>query len=113
MALLELLADFDEAVIVDSIQTGAAPGTIHVLGRHSFAKIVAPSAHYAGLPEVFALGERIGVHLPQRITVIAIEVADPYSFVEELTPEVSAAVPHAIEQVLLHLNLDQVQLASL
>lgn len=100
LALLELLADYDQAVILDSIQTGAEPGTIHKLGRDDFAKIVAPSAHYAGLPEVFDLGERIGVKLPSRLTVLAVEVEDPFSFSESLTPKVEAAVPEAVRQTL-------------
>ncbi len=111
LALLELLADFDHAVIIDSIQTGAEPGTIHHLGRETFAKIVAPSAHYAGLPEVFDLGERIGVKLPTSLTVLAVEVEDPYSFAESLTPKVEKAVPFAVDEVLRLLGFAKAECA--
>jgi len=110
LALLELLADYEQAVILDSIQTGAEPGTIHKLRRDDFAKIVAPSAHYAGLPEVFDLGERIGVKLPSRLLVIAVEVEDPFSFSETLTPKVENAVPAAVENALEFLGFTRAAL---
>lgn len=104
LALLEFLADYDAAVIVDSIQLGAPPGTVHVLSRDAFGRVVAPSAHYAGLAEVFSLGTQIGVKLPSALTVVAIEAQDPYSFSEELTPEVQKAVPTAVDAVLQSLG---------
>lgn len=100
LALLEFLYGYQQAVLVDSIQTGAKPGTIHRLGKESFRKVVAPSAHYAGLPEVFALGDQLGIPLPERVDVVAIETSDPYSFSSELTPEVESAVGSAVEAVL-------------
>lgn len=99
LALLELLAGYDSAVIVDAIQTGAAPGAIHRLGRENFDRIIAPSAHYAGLPEVFGLADQLGVDMPKQISVIAIEVEDPFSFSESLTPHVARAVPAAVDAV--------------
>ena len=99
LALLELLAGYETAVIVDSIQTGALPGTPHLLGREDFDSLVAPSAHYAGLPEVFALAERLGVDLPDRVIVVAVEVEDPFSFSESLTPQVEAGLPGVVQAV--------------
>lgn len=100
LALLELLAGYESAVIVDSIQTGAPPGTIHVLGRSDFARVIAPSAHYAGLPEVFDLGEKLGIDLPAKIAVVAVEVEDPFSFSECLTPAVSQAMARVVDSIL-------------
>ena len=100
LALLELLQGFDRAIIVDAIQTGADPGTLHRLGRDDFDRVIAPSAHYAGLPEVFALGRELGIELPQEVHVLAIEVEDPYSFAETLTPGVEACLSKATEAVL-------------
>jgi len=104
LALLELLAGYPVAVIVDAIHTGAPPGTIQRLERGAFARVLAPSAHYAGLPEVFELAERLGLAMPARLAVIAIEVEDPYSFAERLTPRVMAAVEPAAELVLHELG---------
>ena len=100
LALLEFLADYDKAVIVDAIQLGAPPGTVHLLSRDAFGRVVAPSAHYAGLAEVFSLGTQIGVKLPSHLSVVAIEAEDPYLFSEALTPEVQRAVPKAVDAVL-------------
>ena len=105
LALVELLTGYQVAVIVDAIHTGQSPpGTIRRLERGAFARVLAPSAHYAGLPEVFDLGERLGLELPAKLAVIAVEVEDPYSFAERLTDRVAAAVEPAAELVLHELR---------
>lgn len=94
LALLELISGYDGVVIVDAMFSGGTPtGTITILGTGSFKKVVAPSAHYAGLAEVLELGRRLDLPMPRSIDVVAIEVADPFSFVPGLTEKVAAAVP--------------------
>jgi hydrogenase maturation protease len=53
LALLELLAGYDRALLLDTIFTGSAPpGTVLEFCREDFQKAAAPSALYVGLPEV-------------------------------------------------------------
>lgn len=104
LALIELLAGYQVAVIVDAIHTGAPPGTVHRLDRGSFDRVLAPSAHYAGLPEVFDLAERLQLRMPSRIAVVAVEVEDRYSFAEHLTSAVADAVVPAAQVVLEELR---------
>lgn len=101
LALLEIMLGYETVVIVDAIQTGTQPpGHVYVYGPGDFGHVVAPSAHYAGLPEVLELGRRLGVDMPTHIHVVAVEVEDPYSFRECLTPLVEAAVEPARTTVL-------------
>lgn len=106
LALLEHIIGYDPVVIVDAAQTGEAPvGTVRVFGPERFRQVVAPSAHYAGLPEVLELGQRLGAPMPRVIHVVAIEVADPFHFATELSSEAASAVRGATLIVLRLLKM--------
>ena len=56
MALIEIFDGYDRAIVVDSIRTGRSPpGTITELGLEQIGRVVAPSLHQAGLPEMAAV----------------------------------------------------------
>jgi len=99
LALIEILTDFERALIMDSIKTGNhRPGTIIEFTKEDLTKIVAPSPHYAGLPEVLSTAGRHGIPLPPEIRILAIEVVNPFEVREGLSPEVKAALPDFIVQ---------------
>lgn len=94
LALLEMLEGYRFALLLDAMKTGAhAPGTLFDLGPEQFERVLAPSPHYAGLPEVLALARRLSIDFPEEIRVLAVEVENPYEFSESLTPGVEAAMP--------------------
>jgi hydrogenase maturation protease len=99
LRLMERLAGYDRAVIVDAIVSGAAPGTVHLLTAGDMPTQRTVCAHDVSLPTALALGRRSGLHLPEtsEIHVIAVEAADVMTFSEELTPAVAAAVPLAVQ----------------
>ena len=93
MALIEILAGYDRAIVVDSIRTGRnPPGTITELGLEEIGRVVAPSLHQAGLPEMAAVAERLGLGFPSETRVLAVEVLDPYTLGGPVSPPVAAAV---------------------
>jgi len=93
LALIEILAGYDRAVIVDSIVTGRnPPGTITEMGLADVGRVVAPSAHQAGLPELAAVAERLGLGFPSQTVVLALEVVDPYTLGAPLSEPVAGAV---------------------
>jgi hydrogenase maturation protease len=53
------------------------------------------SAHDVSLPIALEVGRSMGVQLPQKIVVIAVESQIVYEFSEQLSPPVAAAVPEA------------------
>lgn len=94
LALLELLEGYDRALLLDAAVTGKhAPGTVIEFAPDDFRKVVAPSPHYAGLPEVLQLARRMQIAFPSEIRVVALEVKDPFTIREALTPDVAAAMP--------------------
>lgn len=98
--LLDELAGYDRAIVVDAVQTGAhLPGTVLSFPFEALGTEAGPSPHAVGLPSVVRLGRRSGVPLPTRIHIVAIEVDDIESVVEGLTPAVRDAVPRAAGMV--------------
>lgn len=105
IALMEYLLDYDQAIILDAIHSGRhLPGTILELLAEELSPVTAPSPHYAGLPEMLALARALNCTIPRRITIIAMEVADPYTIGRPLTPAVLQALPEYVAQVRRHLD---------
>ena len=93
LALLEVFAGDDRAVVVDSIRTGRAPaGTIVKTGLAELGPATAPSLHQTGIPELAAVARRLGMGFPDRTRVLAVEVAGPLMFGAPLSEPVAAAI---------------------
>jgi hydrogenase maturation protease len=93
LALLEVFAGYDRAVVVDSIRTGRSPaGTIVETGLAELGPVIAPSLHQAGIPELAAVARRLGLGFPDRTRVLAVEIAGPPVFGAPLSEPVAAAI---------------------
>ncbi|MDK2824515.1 MAG: hydrogenase maturation protease [Clostridia bacterium] len=104
--LLELLAGYDTAILVDAIQTkGGKVGDIYKLNKDdlAFSQRLA-SVHDINLYTAWQLGEQLGIKLPDKLVIFAIEVEDVLTFSENLTPKVEAVVPKVCEMVLNELT---------
>jgi len=104
--LLDILANFDKAIIIDAIQTRDGkvgqiyrlePGALDAT-RHS------STPHDINLVTALELGKRMGLSLPRQIVFFAIEVADVTTFGEKCTPGVEQAISLATDMVLQELK---------
>ena len=94
LALLELLAGCDRAIILDAvIPHDVPPGTVIELDPADFRQVLAPSPHYSGLPEVLALADRLGIDFPTEIRILTMAIPPVNGFSEELSPVILAALP--------------------
>lgn len=102
LRLMEQMIGFDRAIVVDAIQTGAPPGTIHLLTPDGIATQRSASAHDVNLSTALEFGRQAGEKLPEnsQIQLIGIEAEDTLTFCEQCTPAVEAAIPRAVEAVL-------------
>lgn len=108
--LLELLAGFEKAVLVDAIQTKEGRvGAIYRLNKDdlSFSQRLS-SVHDINLYTAWQLGQTLGVELPTDLVIFAIEVKDVLTFSEMLTPEIEAIVPQVCQMVLKEFELENV-----
>jgi len=101
LRLMERMAGFDRAIVIDAICTGAPPGTIHRLTPGSIPTQRSASTHDVNLATALALGRTAGLHLPrdEDILLVGVEAEDILSFGEQCTPAVAAAIAPAVEEV--------------
>lgn len=92
--LLQLLIDYDRAIIIDAIQTKRGqPGCIyHFEPSDLKTSERVTHCHSSGIADMIRLGKQLGLKLPQKIDIFAVEAADISTFSEELNPEVAKAV---------------------
>jgi len=104
--LLDLLTGYDRAILVDAIQTKRGKvGDIYKLDKDdlAFSQRLA-SVHDINLYTAWQLGDQLGVKLPKKLIIFAVEVDDVLTFSEELTTKVAAVVPEVCELVLRELT---------
>ena len=108
LGLLDLLAGYDRAIIIDAIQTvGGEAGQIYQLGPEAFnATRYATSPHDVNFATALELGNRLNLPLPRQIDIFAIEVVDTTTFSEECTPEVKETIPACAEMIIQELQGD-------
>jgi hydrogenase maturation protease len=96
VALLEVFLDYTHAIIVDAIYTRKhPPGTLLELKPSDLDRVIAPSPHYAGLPELIAMAHQMEFPFPEEIVILAMEVEDPLTIGGEMTEPVRQALAPA------------------
>ncbi len=106
--MLDLLAGYDRAIIIDAIQTRQGKvGQIYRLEPEAFdVTRHTASPHDVNFATALELGKRLGLALPRQIDIFAIEVADTSTFSEECTPEVRQAIPVCVKMIIQELKGD-------
>jgi hydrogenase maturation protease len=107
LRLLDVLAGYERAILVDAIQTpGGQPGDLYWLRSSNLrASLHSGSTHDLSLPAALDLGRRLGMDLPGdgNLLLLAVEVEDVLSFGEHCTSAVNRAIHHAVEALLAEL----------
>jgi hydrogenase maturation protease len=105
LALLDVFSGYDAAIVVDAVATGTRPvGTVAEIDPASLRPVAGASPHFAGLPEMLELAERLGMRFPSRLRLLTVEVRDLYTVGGRMSPEVSAALPVICESVMRALD---------
>ena len=92
--ILDLLAGFDRAVIVDSIRTPAgSPGSVYRLLPEDLPTTERlGSMHEINLSTALAVAREMGIEMPREVVVYAVEVEDDRTFGETCTSQVEKAI---------------------
>jgi hydrogenase maturation protease len=105
LALLDFITGYRAVAIVDSIQTGKeAPGFLHELNDAVFNQMTGRTPHFVGVSETIALGQQLGLAMPEQVRIFAIEVEDPFTLGTALTPALQAALPAIVARILTALQ---------
>lgn len=102
LRLMEAIAGFDRAIIVDAMKSGTQPpGTIRLLTPDALTGTRNTlCAHDGDLSSALALGRDLGLAVPDKVEIIGVEAGEVECFSEELTSGVMAALPEAVNEVL-------------
>jgi hydrogenase maturation protease len=99
LALLELLAGYDRALLLEGIFTGKTPpGTVLEFSREDFQMAAAPTAHYVGIPEILRQAESLGLEFPRELRVLALELENPLELRAGMSPTTRSALPGYVER---------------
>ena len=109
LRLMEMMIGYDQVIIIDALTTvDAPPGTIHHLALSELEAISptqhSASAHDASLVTALDSGRRIGLQLPNDISIYAVSVENIIDFGDTPTPAVAQAIPLVTAAVLEELN---------
>lgn len=100
IALLEEFIDYDRVILIDAVKTDKSPvGEITKLRLEDLGVVLAPSPHYAGLPELLALAKELELDFPKEFVIYAIEVEDPFTIGAGMTDGIKRALPRLLERV--------------
>jgi len=100
LALLDLIVGFDTLLIVDAVRTNQAkPGFVHEVEGDDLKKLPMISPHFLGVGEALALGRELGLRMPDKVKIFAVEVQDPFTVSTQMTPAMEEALPEIIGRV--------------
>jgi hydrogenase maturation protease len=101
--LIEVVASADRIVLVDAMSTGQPPGTCVTLDGHAIERhgVGTSLSHTIGIAELMELARKLAPERPAAsLTFVGIEGLAFSDFGTELSPEVEAAIPEAVDAVL-------------
>jgi hydrogenase maturation protease len=95
---------YERVIIVDSIETGQNPeGSVKAFPLAALENPMmghSASAHDTSLMTALRTAQTMGMKIPERVQVVAIEAKSVYDFSESLTDPIKNAVPIAAQKVL-------------
>ncbi len=106
--LLDLVAGFDQLIVLDSIKTkdGRAGDWYRFDGSALRETMNLSNVHDANFATAMELGRRMGMHVPAEadIHVFAVEVRENLTFGERLSPELEEALPEVLTEMLVEIE---------
>lgn len=103
--LMEAMAGFRRAVVVDAMLSGAPPGTVQRFDPAEFVTTKNTfSSHDTDFATAYDLGRMAGVPLPEQVSFWGIEAREFDLFGERFTDEVAAALPEAVNLIVAQIT---------
>ena len=106
LALMECMVGYENVILIDALAPDRRPpGTLQRLElddlRQLSPTLHSASAHDTNLVTALETGRRIGLSLPERITIFAVSVENVWDFSSRMTPAVARAIPDIVRAVRL------------
>lgn len=101
LALMEHLAGYRRALIIDAVVNGAELGAVQCMTAAAMADRSShhtASVHDLSLSAALDFGRQLGLELPEEIGIVGIEAAPEFEFSEEISEAVTRAIPEAVRR---------------
>lgn len=103
--LMEAMAGFRRAIVVDAMVSGAIPGTVQRFDPKDFVTTKNTfSSHDTDFATAYDLGLMAGITLPEQVSFWGIEAGEFDLFAERFTAEVCAAIPGAVQLIVAEIT---------
>lgn len=94
LSLLDVITGYDRLIIVDTIKrSDPEAGKVYYIEGKDLRHIPGPSPHYVSIPQTIEIGKKVGLKMPEKVEIIAVEAKNLYHLGEGLTEEMKRAVP--------------------
>ncbi len=103
MAVVDQLRGEELLIVVDAVQFGSAPGTVHVLDWEQLpvSEMRPVSGHGIGVREALQVCQKLyPERTPRAIYLVGVEGLCFNKVGAGLSPEVKQALPHAVEKII-------------
>ena len=96
--LLDDVVGATHLLVVDTVQTGAAPpGSLRVLTEDQVRPGPGGSPHFLGLFDILRVARQLGMPVPIDVVIVAVEASDCVTVGGSMHPAVEAAIEPAVE----------------
>lgn len=100
LALLDVITGYDTLLLVDTIKKAQPQtGRVRLLEADDLRAMPGPSPHYVSIPQTIEIGRKLGLHVPSRIRVVAVEAKNIYRLGEGLSEEMARTMPRILVRV--------------
>jgi len=109
MNLLEMILDYDKAIIIDAVKTRTGKnGQVKRIPLSDFSTMHSCNPHDVSLIEAIEMAKKMGeTRIPKEIIIIGIMMKQiPCEFGEKLSKNIAAAVPKAVKMTLNEIKKD-------
>ncbi len=98
--LIDIILGYQNVLIIDSIMIEEKkPGEILKFVLEELKTPFGQSPHYTGLPYMLEVARLMKLNIPERINVVAINVDDPFTIYEGLSPELEIRLPDFVRVI--------------
>jgi len=97
LSLLDVIVGYDALILVDTIlRSDPVTGRIRILEMADLRDVPGPSPHYISIPQTLALGRSLGLKMPEKVKVVAVEAGNLHRLGEGLSEAMRQRLPEII-----------------
>jgi len=111
--LLEIIKDYDTLIILDATKTkNGIPGNIYKYSFKNYEDTIhLQNIHDISFQDTLKLGKSIGLHIPKKVEILAIEIFDNLTFSSSLSAVLTKKYPKILKDIKNHFK-DIIQVVS-